>query len=167
MNIVLVGFKNCGKTTIGKYLAQYLTLDFIDTDEFIQQYYYEMNNINLAIRSIYLSHGEAYFRRIEAKCIDDITSKCKNSVISTGGGAILDEDNVKNLKKDGALIYLKTSYSILRARTASYLNKSFENIYNERLMLYEMIADITIDIENKTIQDSVKTIAKVINNHTF
>ena len=98
-NIVLIGLMGSGKTTIGKKIAEKLKMKFIDTDELIVQ------KAQKAINLIFAEDGELFFRDLESEVIEEI-SKQENIVISTGGGAVLREENLNNLKKNGVLFYL-------------------------------------------------------------
>jgi len=103
-NIVLIGLMGSGKTTIGKKIAEKLKMKFIDTDELIVQ------KAQKAINLIFAEDGELFFRDLESEVIEEI-SKQENIVISTGGGAVLREENLNNLKKNGVLFYLSFVFS--------------------------------------------------------
>lgn len=98
-NIVLTGLMGSGKTTIGKILAEKLNMKFTDTDELIVQ------KAQKPIKLIFAEKGEHFFRKIESEIIKDI-SKEDNLVISTGGGTVIKEENLSNLKQNGILFYL-------------------------------------------------------------
>ena len=99
MNIVLTGLRGSGKTTIGKLLAQKLNWDFIDIDDAIEK------EEKMTIKNIVELRGWEYFRAVENKITKDLW-KLNDTVISTGGGTIIDKDNEKELKKNGKIIYL-------------------------------------------------------------
>jgi shikimate kinase len=99
MNVVLVGLRGSGKTTIGKLLAQKLQRPFVDSDEFIE------TTTHLSIREIFETCGESYFRLVESEAIAQIT-KNQGQVIATGGGAVLRYKNVRHLKSDGTVFFL-------------------------------------------------------------
>ena len=80
-NIVLTGFMGTGKTTTGKRIAQKLNMKFVDIDELIEQ------QQNLTISQIFTEHGEAYFRDIESKAVQQISMQ-DHLVIATGGGVV-------------------------------------------------------------------------------
>ncbi|MCK5176538.1 MAG: shikimate kinase, partial [Candidatus Aenigmarchaeota archaeon] len=101
-NIVLIELMGSGKTTLGNYLAQKISIEFFDTDELIIQ------KTAKPISKIFEEEGELFFRDIESEIIQEVAQKhCV--VISTGGGAVLREENVENLKKTGILFYLEAS----------------------------------------------------------
>jgi len=162
-NIILIGFKNSGKTAIGKLLAKKLNKNFIDTDDIIIQEYKLKNNILLNCREILQKHGEAYFRDLEKKSIAglDHINNTQNDIIATGGGCVLYPENVDHLKKIGKLIYLAISYQTLKDRIfqqnvlPSYLDpiqpkKSLKIIYDQLKTIFDQIADLKISTENKS-----------------
>lgn len=96
MNIVLIGLKSCGKTSVGRALAAKLGKFFIDTDELIMERH---GNRRQSIREICLQNGENYFRNLEKEVIATLAA-LDDAVVATGGGAVLEEENIKNLKKE-------------------------------------------------------------------
>lgn len=98
-NIVLIGLMGSGKTTIGKKVAEKLSMKFVDTDELI------VKKAQKSIKQIFAEDGELFFRNLESEVIEEV-SKQENIVISTGGGAVLREENIDNLKKNGILFHL-------------------------------------------------------------
>ena len=102
-NIVLIGFMGSGKTVVSKVLSKKLKMKIKDTDELIEK------TTKLKIKEIFAKYGEEYFREIEKKVVSNV-SKRKNIIISTGGGIVKNELNIKNLKKNGIVVYLKNSF---------------------------------------------------------
>jgi len=102
MNIALTGFMGSGKSSVGKELAKKLGFKFVDTDDMIEK------TAGVSINEIFARHGEKYFREIEAKIIKDI-SKENSLVIATGGGAVLNPENIKNLRVNGVVVYLSVT----------------------------------------------------------
>lgn len=97
-NIVLIGMPGCGKTTIGKLLAEKLNKSFIDVDSYIEEVE------NRTIPEIFLQ-GESYFRDIETKAVKDV-AKGEGQIISTGGGVIKRKENIEALKENGVVIFI-------------------------------------------------------------
>lgn len=163
-NIILIGFMGCGKTSIGSVLACELGYSFIDSDEKIEEI--SQNSIN----QIFELYGEIYFRQLESSIIKNI-SKMDNQVIATGGGIIKSQINIYELKRNGIIIYLKASpehiYNNLKDDDSRPLlqvdNKihTIKVLLNEREVLYEKYADITVDVSNKDIE----TINQIIFNN--
>lgn len=98
-NIVLTGFMGTGKTTSGRILAEKLGWNFIDVDRKIEEY------CNMLVSDIFAQYGEKYFREQERIVIKKLID-CQNSVIATGGGAVLSDVNRSNLKKCGVIVCL-------------------------------------------------------------
>lgn len=99
-NIVLVGFMGTGKTTVGKILAQQLNMTFLDMDHIIEQ------RENRSIPDIFREDGEPHFRLLE-KALAGELSKLNGLVIATGGGIVLDPENIQDYSKTGMVICLK------------------------------------------------------------
>ncbi len=165
MNIVLIGFRGTGKSTIGKLLANHLKRDFIDTDEYI------VNCTGKTIKDIFLEQGEAGFRNIEENAITHI-SKMDNQIIATGGGVILNSNNVRNLKSNGTLVLLEASPEIIHTRL-SHDEKSIDqrpsltgrealeeitHLMDIRQTLYDNAADQTINTSHKSREEIVDEI---------
>ncbi|HOA72460.1 MAG TPA: shikimate kinase [Phycisphaerae bacterium] len=106
MNLVLVGYRGSGKTTVGRALAERLGWPFLDTDQLIEQ------RMGKTIREIYADRGEPGFRELEAEVVAE-AARLDRHVISTGGGVVLREDNVRALRATGQLIYLTAPPEIL------------------------------------------------------
>jgi shikimate kinase len=114
-NLILCGFKGCGKTYFGKRASALLQIPFIDTDQLIEEAYLRLFNTPLSCTQIGREKGNSYFRQLEKECIHSL-GDIKNSLISLGGGSILDPDNVLFLKKRGMLLYLKMDKEVLKKR---------------------------------------------------
>lgn len=164
MNLILCGFQNCGKTTYGKLLAQKSGSDFIDTDEHILALCVGKYN---SIKQLCQQEGEAVFRKLEKQVIvalgKQVVEKLDNqgdAVIASGGGSLLDDDNVRHLQKMGKLIYLQLDKTVLWQRMqacglATFVDgqdafSSFSKAYNERVARYKEVADYVVPITGKT-----------------
>lgn len=143
-NIVLIGMPGCGKTTIGKILAQKLNRRFIDTDEFIT------NTTGNTPAEIINTNGENAFRNIERKAVADC---CKNSscVIATGGGAVLSQDNIDAMRQNGKIIFLDRSLAILATdnRPLSSSPDKLKSLYEYRYPMYVNSCDIHIKADTE------------------
>jgi shikimate kinase len=100
--IILIGFMGVGKTSIGKKLAKKLSLNFLDTDKWIEK------QAGKTISEIFNENGETIFREWERKSIEHFRKE-ENIVISTGGGLPCFHDNMQVLNSIGTTIYLKSS----------------------------------------------------------
>ena len=109
MNIVLIGYRGSGKSTVGCKLAARLKMRFVDIDNLIE------DRQGVPITDIVKSHGWDHFRILEKGTIEEI-SKGDHLIIAPGGGAVLDPDNVKALRRNGFIIWLKTDRQALFKR---------------------------------------------------
>ncbi len=112
MNIILTGFMATGKSQIGKCLAKKLGFSFIDTDELIEE------KENKTINTIFAQHGEEYFRNLETKVAEEVSS-FDNTVISTGGGMVLRKENLLHLRNNGVVVNLSADFSVIEKRLTS------------------------------------------------
>lgn len=99
MNVVLVGLRGSGKTTVGRILASTLKRDFIDCDQVIEE------RTSLPVQEIFKLSGEPHFRRLESEVIEEL-SHTNHKVIATGGGAVLRYRNLAVLKRSGVVFFL-------------------------------------------------------------
>ena len=109
--VILIGFMGVGKTSLGKKLAKKMGYDFIDTDKWIEQ------KTGLSIPEIFEQNGEAYFRKLERNCVEEI-KVIQNTVISVGGGLPCFGDTMDSLKSFGITIYLKLEAKEIARRLA-------------------------------------------------
>jgi shikimate kinase len=109
MNIVLIGYRCTGKSSVGKLLAFELERDFLDTDQLVETFSKE------SIEEIVERQGWEYFRNIEKKIIKKVSEK-EDKIIATGGGVVADEENLQNLRKNGFLIWLKADRDTIGKR---------------------------------------------------
>jgi len=140
-NIVLIGMPASGKTTVGNILAQKMNREIIDTDELI------IKCEGKSIPDIFNERGEEYFRRVESEIIEEVSAKT-GVIISTGGGAVLNADNVNSLKKNGTVYFLDRPLESLMPtsdRPLASTRAAIEKRYNERYSIYTSSADIIID----------------------
>jgi shikimate kinase len=101
-NIALIGFMGTGKTSVGRLVAEVLHFDFLDTDELIEEY------TGRSITDIFSKDGEAAFRLLEKKVVEELAGKTK-TVISTGGGLPADPENLAQLKSCALVVCLWAS----------------------------------------------------------
>lgn len=148
-NIVLIGMRGSGKTTIAKLLSQKLNREYLDLDEIM------IKKIGMTIPEIVEKYGWDYFRDQESTIVEEV-SLLENKVISTGGGVVTRAKNISALKKNGVVILLNASVEVLLDRIGddsnrpSLTNKStrkeeIEELLKQRKRLYEEAADEIID----------------------
>ena len=154
-NIVLIGMPSCGKSSIGKLLAQKTGKTLVDTDEEI------VKKIGMDIKSFFNTHSEAEFRLIESQVTEEI-SKGNNQIIATGGGIILNYDNIRRLKQNGTVYFIDRSLKLLRStldRPLSSSREALEKRYNERYSIYTDVADKRVN-GDKTVREVAELILK-------
>jgi shikimate dehydrogenase len=164
-NIVLIGMPTSGKTTIGQILADELNLKLIDTDQLIESY------AGIKINQIFKLYGEYKFRIIEEEIYQSLIHK-KGALISTGGGVILNQKNIENLKHHGIIIFIDKDLSLLKendtlSRPLINQRSDFDKLYEERYNLYKDACDITIRIDKDnpfTIERLMRLVYEYINN---
>ena len=138
-NIVLTGMPGSGKSTVGR-LIELDGYTFIDTDAEIEA------RCGCSIKELIAANGEKYFRDLETEVICEVSSESRR-IISTGGGAILREENVRALKRNGKLFFINAELSRLRAtddRPLSDTEDKLVRLYNERIGIYQATADIVV-----------------------
>ncbi len=156
-NIVLCGMPSSGKTTVGKALANDFGKRFIDTDDVVVEKKKE------SISDIFEKYGEGEFRQEERLAIEEL-SKENGLVIATGGGAVLDENNVRALKRNGVILFLDRSLENLVATADRPLASDAEklkNLFEKRYDVYKSCADAIIPADGK-IDDVVEKIKGVL-----
>ena len=138
-NIVLSGMPGSGKSTVGSLLAAD-GFEFIDTDAEIEK------RCGCSIKELINNKGEAYFRNLETAVIRDVSS-VSGRIISTGGGAILKEENVSCLKQNGKIFFLNADLNRLQATDSRPLSDTREKLaalYEQRMGIYLATADVTV-----------------------
>ena len=158
-NIVLSGMPGSGKSTVGQYLAYSLNRKFIDSDEEI------VKQTGKEITDIFAEFGNEGFRKIEAEVIARISSENQGAVIATGGGAILREDNVRALRRNGKIYFLNRPLQNIvptADRPLALDRAALEARFRERYARYLA----TCDREIKTVE-SVSQTAKMISEDFF
>jgi shikimate kinase len=164
MNIILTGLRGSGKSKMGKLLSEKISFKFIDLDKEIEK------SENMTIKEIYEKYGWKYFREKEKFAVKNL-SKTDNTVISLGGGTIVDPENQKILKELGTIIYLERSpedcHKYLRhakterpplTKTSDQLEE-LKKIYKERKDIYKKTSDYTIKRSDDLHKDVDKIIA--------
>lgn len=163
-NIVLVGFMGTGKTEVSKSLANVLKLRRLSIDDMIE--HKECKTIEM----IFSQYGETYFRRVESEIVESV-SKEKNVIIDTGGGVVIDEYNVTNLKKHGIIVCLSANPEIIYERVKGYARRPLLNGEDQLAKIKELLikrkeyynrADYTIDTSNLSLNEVVDAIVAVV-----
>ena len=161
-NIVLIGMPASGKSTVGVILAKVLGMDFIDTDIVIQQ------REGARLTEIIETRGIDDFLRREEQAL--LTIHAAHTVIATGGSAVYSDAAMRHLAKDSLVVYLEIRLEELKNRLIDVKERgvvlkpdeSIEEMYEERSALYRNYADLTVSEAGKTIEDTVRAIAREI-----
>lgn len=115
MNIILIGFKASGKSTVGQELARHLALTFIDLDRVIEQLARDEDGLDLSYRKLFEQRGEAFFRQLESRALDSLADR-QGIVLATGGGAPMTCENHRRLAEIGKLVYLRVKPVVIFRR---------------------------------------------------
>ena len=165
LNITLCGMMGSGKSAIGRILANKLDYNFVDVDKIIEV------KTNKTIKKIFEENGEQYFRDLEEKITINILEN-KKTIISLGGGAIINKNIRNSIIKNSYNIYLDVNIDILikrlknsKTRPLIYkknLKKELINIKDNKKKIYRK-ADLIIKNENNIIETTEKIIKRIIN----
>ncbi len=152
-HLILAGFMGSGKTTVGMELSEMLMMEQVDVDRVIE------DRMNMSVSEIFQMYGETTFREIESSVVEELSKRQKVSIFCSGGGVVLNERNVENLKRTGVVIWLKATpqeiYKRISEDTSRPLLKDnmtvekIGNLLQDRLPLYEKAADIAIETDGK------------------
>ena len=152
-----------GKSTVGRGLAKRLKMQFFDSDQEIER------RTGATIALIFEIEGEKGFRKREAEIIEELT-RHTNIVLATGGGAVLEPDNRRNLGARGLVVYLRTGPDRLVQRTSRDNKRpllktndptlTLHELLAIRGSLYEALADLIIDTDQRTIQSITEEIGE-------
>ena len=166
MNIVLIGYRGTGKSTLGRLLAARLGREFVSTDAEI------VKRARRTIPEIVAQQGWDYFRDLESDVCKEFAGR-DQLVIDTGGGAILRPQNVEALKKNGTVFWLTASIETIAKRiggdnqrpsltgTNSFLDE-IQNVLRERTPKYQAAADHIIVTDDRSINQLIETILTLV-----
>lgn len=168
-NIVLIGFMGTGKTAVGRRLAGRLKREFIDTDAEIEKV------TGKTVAQIFARDGQIRFRSEEALLVRKLAGK-ENLVISTGGGMVLNPENVRLLKENGVLIALTADPEVICRRGKNKKNRPLlmrgdlrENIkalLKEREGVYD-VAEHKVDTGSMSLDQAVENIIHFLKEHNY
>ena len=164
-NLVLIGMPSSGKTTLGISIASDLKIRFVDIDRYIEEK--ERKTITEIFKG-----GEEYFREIESFYVSSLKN-LTHAVISTGGGVVLRENNMINLKKNGIVIFIDRPLDKIienmdnesRPLLKDGIDKIYD-LYNDRIDLYKKYSDFEIK-NNNTIYKAKYEIIEAYNNFKY
>lgn len=164
-NIILIGFMGSGKTTVGKRLAQRISYQFYDTDYLLE------TKQEMSISRIFELYGEEYFRDMETKLLRELVKDTDRTILSTGGGMPLREENAKLMKELGHIVYLKASKETIVKRLMGDTSRPLlrgeelplkvEKMLGIRAPIYERNATQVVTTDDKTVDELVDSILEV------
>lgn len=163
MNIVLIGMPGSGKSTVGVILAKVLGYEFIDSDIVIQ------HREGMLLHEILKKKGLDGFLEIEGEVNASIN--VDNSVIATGGSAVYSEKAMKHFKGQSTIVYIKLSYETLVSRLGDLRERgvalkdgmTLKELYEERCPLYERYADVVVEPQDLTVEQTMYEIKEKLN----
>lgn len=161
-NIILVGMSGAGKSTLGVLLAKIINKKFIDTDLVIQQKY------NKVLHEIISSEGVHQFKHYEEQMLLEFSEK--NTVVATGGSVIYSNKGMEKLKETGKVVYIQVPFKNIEKRLKDITTRgiiiedgqTLKGLYEEREPLYRKYADIVINVNNESIEETLSQILKAL-----
>jgi shikimate kinase len=171
MNLILIGYRACGKTCVGKRISRVLGLPFYDTDELIQR------KTRKTIRQIVQEGGWPAFRKSEKATIGEVARQ-DGAIIALGGGAVMEPGNVEALKGKGCFVWLQAEEETLRQRMKGdgasteqrppLMNPAKEDekeLLAKRNPVYRALADLVIDTTGRSVDEVAEEIMAAIPPH--
>lgn len=179
MNVVLIGMKHGGKTTVGERLAARWSCPFYDVDRMIEDMAECETHERMSVRDVYSRHGEEYFRRIESLVICDLYMKldCSDTsaVVALGGRTALNHSVTDLLSGIGLVVYLEVAPEELWARvqntgTPPFLDAAdpeahFFQMYRDRQPLYEKLSELKINLDHLGPEAATDRVEACIKEH--
>jgi shikimate kinase len=165
-HVVLTGFMAVGKTAVGRRLARRLGYDFLDTDQLIEQH------AGMTIAQVFERLGEAEFRERERRTIAEL-ALAKPTVIATGGGTFVDEENRRRLKQLGVVVCLVTSLETILERVGRNdarplaqgdARRRLTELYEVRKPAYGK-ADVLVETDGLTVDQAASRVYAMIAPH--
>lgn len=162
-NIVLVGCMGTGKTAVGKGIADVLERELINTDDLIEK------KAGMTINDIFTKKGEPHFRKLEREVIKEV-SQAEDAVIDAGGGVVINEENVNDLRKNGIIFCLNASAEDILERTKHYAHRpllhvsdpitKIKDLLEKRREYYER-ADYQVETTGRNIAELSQEIIEI------
>lgn len=157
----MIGMPGAGKSTVGVVLAKKRGCRFLDSDILIQEKY------DALLHELIAEHGIDGFLKMEEEV--NAAIDVKRTVIATGGSVVYGKEAMEHFKRTGKVVYLQLSCETIRERLGDLNERgvvlregqTFEDLYAERVPLYEKYADVTIDCERKGIREIVEQLSRL------
>jgi len=159
-NVAIVGFMGTGKSAVAVLLAQKLNKTYVSTDDLIVQKEEE------TIHDIFKTKGEPYFRKVESEVVRKL-SEMENMIVDCGGGVVIAEENIKNLKKKGPVVCLAASPDVIYERVKGHRHRPLLNVEDPKEAIRRLLserahfyarADVTVDTTPLTVEQVVTEI---------
>jgi shikimate kinase len=179
MNVVLIGMKHCGKSTVGKALAERWRCVFFDVDPMIETHHACEMGEKLTVRELFEQHGETHFHRVEGHVVCELYLKLdrpgSKAVLSLGGRTALNKTVCELLRAIGPIVYLQVAPDVIYQRIEQsgippFLDpdnpaEDFRALYRQRHPRYEALADLTLDINELDPDAAVELLDKSVRDH--
>ncbi len=160
-NIFLIGFMGAGKSAVARCLKKTYGMRLIEMDEQIEA------REGMSVSRIFELRGEEYFRRLETELLEGLQQE-NNTVVSCGGGAALRERNVKEMKKNGKIVYLDAEAATIYKRVKNLhtrpllegnMNVGYiQELLRQRAPRYQAAADLTVSTDGRNVEDICREI---------
>lgn len=172
MNVVLIGMKHCGKSTVGRELARLVSGRFVDTDSRIEERFAKEHDSRRTVREIFAQHGEACFADLERRVVRELASQIQADqarwVVALGGHTALQPDLQPLIRDMGRVVYLRVDPAELLRRVLAggvppFLDPadpegSFLALCRLRAPVYESQADLTVDLAGLSPDQAVRKV---------
>ena len=154
-----------GKTTVGRVLADRLGHRYVDSDEQVEQ------RTGRTVREIFERDGEVAFRKEESAALHAALAEREPVVVGVAGGAVLDPDHRRRIREAGPVVWLRAPVAVLAARTAGGDHRpllgedpaaALARLYEPRERLYADLADITVDVSERSPDEVVDVIVDAL-----
>ena len=168
MNLIFIGFRGTGKSTLGKRVARMLNRSFVDIDAYIEE------KEEKRIKEIFDEGGEEWFRELEIKAVEAVC-RSDNTVIATGGGAVINGINRENLRRNGFVVLLESDPDVIYLRISRNKARStqrpaltekepmdeIKHLLSSRYEVYHGCADFVLDTSKYSLESASKTIVRL------
>ncbi|QAT44098.1 shikimate kinase [Aminipila luticellarii] len=152
----------CGKSTVGVILAKTVGMKFLDTDLLIQE------REGALLQELINTKGNDYFKKVEEYVLRSVN--IENAVVSTGGSAVYYPEAIHHFKKNGIIVYIKVPFETIESRLDNITTRgvtmapgqTLKDLYDQRAPLYEANADLVVDADGLTVEQTIEKIIESI-----
>ena len=173
MNVVLIGMKHCGKTTVGEALARRWSVPFLDTDDMLADLHAQRTGESKTVREIFADHGPEHFASLEADVVAGLPARLADGgVVALGGRTATQPGLAEPIAQLGTVAYLRVDADTLFERVAAggippFLDPadpkgSFLRLAEQRSAAYRALADVTVDLNGLDIPSAIDAVAAAI-----